>query len=96
MSHKTSSSKRKFCDHCGEFVSARTYRQHVQLYYNYNKGQWVVNDESSDEEVLPLSIEHDINFTLSGNTSKEPYSEVPLDNQETQQEQGITENTYMC
>ena len=28
------SSKRKFCDHCKEFVTLRTYRLHADLYSN--------------------------------------------------------------
>ena len=35
------SSKRKLCDHCNEFVSLRTYRQHVDLYFNKTSKKWV-------------------------------------------------------
>ena len=45
-----SSSKRKFCEHCQDFVSTRTYRQHLDLYYNKESGQWNIREESSDEE----------------------------------------------
>ena len=48
-----SSTKRKFCEHCQDFVSTRTYRQHLDLYYNKESGQWnirQIQEESSDEE----------------------------------------------
>jgi len=45
-----SSTKRKFCEHCQEFVSARTYRQHLDLYHNKETGQWNIREECSDEE----------------------------------------------
>ena len=45
-----SSNKRKFCEHCQDFVSSRTYRQHLDLYYNKESGQWNIREESSDEE----------------------------------------------
>ena len=44
------SSKRKFCEHCKDFVSSRTYRQHLDLYYNNESGQWNFQEDSSDEE----------------------------------------------
>ena len=34
-------SKRKLCDHCNEFVSLRTYRQHVDLYFNKSSKKWL-------------------------------------------------------
>lgn len=51
-SHGTSfrSTKRKFCEQCQAFVSARTYRQHLDLYYNKESVQWNIREESSDEE----------------------------------------------
>ena len=45
-----SSTKRKFCEHCQDFVSTRTYRQHLDLHYNKESGQWNTREESSDEE----------------------------------------------
>ena len=45
-----SSNKRKFCEHCQDFVSTRTYRQHLDLYYNKESGQWNIREEASDEE----------------------------------------------
>lgn len=44
-----SSNKRKFCEHCQDYVSSRTYRQHLDLYFNKESGQWY-RHESSDEE----------------------------------------------
>ena len=43
------SSNRKFCEHCQDYVSSRTYRQHLDLYYDKESGQWYKH-ESSDEE----------------------------------------------
>ena len=45
-----SSSKRKYCEHCKEFVSFRTYRQHVDLYFNKRDMRWETLNEPSDEE----------------------------------------------
>lgn len=49
-----SSTKRKFCEHCHDYVSARTYRQHFDLYYDKGRGRWY-RQESSDEESGDLS-----------------------------------------
>ena len=49
--------KRKFCEHCQEYVSPRTYRQHLDLYYNKQKEEWQKND-SSDEESSPPTGEN--------------------------------------
>ena len=43
------SRKRRFCQHCQEYVSGRTYREHYDLYFNKNTAQWETI-ESSDEE----------------------------------------------
>ena len=45
-----SSTKRKFCEHCQDFVSTRTYRQYFDLYHHKESGQWNIREESSDEE----------------------------------------------
>ena len=45
--------KRRFCEHCEEFVSLRTYREHVTLYSNKKTDQWQ-EVESSDDESLSL------------------------------------------
>ena len=42
--------KRRFCQHCQEYVSLRTYREHSDLYFNKAKDNWQ-EIESSDEEV---------------------------------------------
>lgn len=90
MSQKSFSHKRKFCDHCGDYVSARTYRQHIQLYYNIKTGRWEDNNESSDEECFPRATEHiNNNLTRSDDTLQESYSELPFENEGTQQDQGI-------
>lgn len=50
--------KRKFCEHCQDYVSARTYRQHLDLYYDNGRGQWN-RQESSGEESGDLSASED-------------------------------------
>ena len=50
----SSPGKRKFCDHCQDYVSLRTYRRHFDLYFNKEKEQWQRND-SSDEESGQIS-----------------------------------------
>ena len=42
--------KRKFCEHCQDFISPRTYGQYLDIYYNKESGQWNIREESSDEE----------------------------------------------
>ena len=45
--------KRKFCEHCGEFVALRTYRHHVQLFGGEaDAGSQDVNSSGSDEETF--------------------------------------------
>lgn len=46
----SSSNRGKFWEHCQDFVSTRTYKQHLDLYYNKESGQWNIRGESSDEE----------------------------------------------
>ena len=41
--------KRRFCPHCKENVSVRTYREHFNLYFSKEKDEWQ-KTESSDEE----------------------------------------------
>lgn len=43
------SRKRRFFQHCQEYVSGRTYREHYDLYFNKSTAQWQTI-ESSDEE----------------------------------------------
>ena len=45
-------SKWRFCQHCQEYVSTRTYREHFNLYFNKETDQWQ-KIESSDEEGSP-------------------------------------------
>ena len=40
---------RRFCPHCEENVSGRTYRDHFELYFDKEKDEWQ-KVESSDEE----------------------------------------------
>lgn len=46
----TNLKKRKFCEHCSDFVSIRTYRQHFDLFYNKDQGKWEENSDSSEDE----------------------------------------------
>jgi len=41
------SSKRKFCDHCKEFVTLRTYRLHADL-YSINASEAVYSSEEEE------------------------------------------------
>ena len=55
------SAKRKFCDHCNEFVSLRTYRQHVDLYFNKSSKKWLkCGNESSGSDVQLDDLDHHI------------------------------------
>lgn len=46
----SSSNKRKYCEHCKEFVSLRTFRQHVDLFFNKKENKWEIYGQSSEEE----------------------------------------------
>lgn len=41
--------KRRFCPHCEENVSVRTYRDHFELYFDKEKDEWQ-KVQSSDED----------------------------------------------
>ena len=41
--------KRRFCQHCQEYASTRTFREHYYLYFKRAKNEWE-ELESSDEE----------------------------------------------
>lgn len=53
-------SKRKFCDHCKEFVTLRTYRLHADLYFN--KASEPVysseDEEISRDNLEDLNVDH--------------------------------------
>ena len=56
--------KRKFCDHCGEFVSERTYRRHSDLKL-LNQGSSSDEDESlvcPDKEVVMDFMEEEQDY----------------------------------
>ena len=48
--------KRKYCDHCDEYVVLRTYRKHYKLFYNEERSVWnkIVkkSEEGSDDEYV--------------------------------------------
>lgn len=65
------SGKRKFCDHCGEFVSKRTYRRHSDLKL-LNQGLSSDEDESlvrQDRQVVMdfREEEQDDEYEVPGN-----------------------------
>ena len=39
--------ERRFCQHCDEYVSFKTYRAHKRLYYLPSSGQWISKASSS-------------------------------------------------
>ena len=45
----TDSSYRKLCGHCGEKLAARTYREHVRLYYDAVTQSWRKKRKHDDE-----------------------------------------------
>ena len=55
-----SSRKWRFCQHCQEYVSGRTYREHYDLYFKKSSAQWRTID-SSDEEG---SRQHEAHFDV--------------------------------
>ena len=71
-----SSRKRRFCQHCQEYVSGRTYREHYDLYFNKSSAQWQTL-ESSDEEG---SRRHEAHFDVLDDESLQSTS--PLANDE--------------
>ena len=54
------SSKRKFCDHCKEFVTLRTYRLHADLYSNRASEAVYSSDEEeiSRDDSENFHVEH--------------------------------------
>lgn len=60
--------KRRFCQHCQEYVSTRTYREHFNLYFNKETDQWQ-KIESSDEEGSPQAEGRDDVCDISDNIS---------------------------
>lgn len=60
--------KRRFCQHCQEYVSIRTFQAHYDLYFNKRKNEWK-KFEYSDEE-NGLQNDADLN-NISLNTTNE-------------------------
>lgn len=42
--------KRRFCEHCNDFVNDRTYRLHRSLYYDPKNQIWQLSGELSSDE----------------------------------------------
>lgn len=82
--------KRRFCQHCQEYVSVRTFRVHYDLYFNKRKNEWE-KVESSDEE-NGLQTDGDLN-NISLNTTNEEISDGcsigDQDQNETRSQPGI-------
>ena len=68
------STKRKFCEHCQDYVSSRTYRQHFDLYYDKESGEWR-KQESSGEESSDLSASEN---DWDENASESHLNETPV------------------
>ena len=56
-------SKRKFCEHCGESVSSRTYRLHAEL---YPEGTWDAEISSEEETFIDDRAEDSSHLTEAG------------------------------
>ncbi|XP_048578286.1 uncharacterized protein LOC125560596 [Nematostella vectensis] len=41
--------KRKYCEHCHQYLSLRTYRRHLSLYFDCKNKKWKCDDSSDDE-----------------------------------------------
>ena len=81
--------KRRFCQHCQEYVSIRTFRVHYDLYFNKRKNEWE-KVESSDEE-NGLQTDGDLN-NISLNTTTEESDGCSIgdqDQNETRLQPGI-------
>lgn len=76
--------KRRFCQHCREYVSTRTFREHYDLYFNRAKNEWE-KIESSDEE-SGSQTEADSN---TRNTTAGHESDGDHDQDETRSQPGI-------
>ena len=74
------STKRKFCENFPHYVSSRTYRQHFDLYYDKERGEWH-SQESSGEESSELSAsENDWNENaLEGHLNETPVATESCD-----------------
>ena len=44
--------KRRFCPHCRENVSLRTYQRHFDLYFNKGEGEWRQKESSDEDDCL--------------------------------------------
>ena len=44
--------KRRFCPHCKENVSVRTYQRHFDLYFDEEKDEWRQKESSDEDDCL--------------------------------------------
>ena len=44
--------KRRFCPHCKENVSVRTYQRHFDLYFDKEKDKWRQRESSDEDDCL--------------------------------------------
>ncbi|XP_028415167.1 uncharacterized protein LOC114538216 [Dendronephthya gigantea] len=68
------SEKRKYCGHCQEFVTLRTYRTHEKLFFIKETGIWKTCVVSSDEE-----DEHSIREHINDSSQDECEGKFPKD-----------------
>ncbi|XP_028416158.1 uncharacterized protein LOC114539750 [Dendronephthya gigantea] len=68
------SEKRKYCGHCQEFVTLRTYRTHEKLFFIKETGIWKTCVVSSDEE-----DEHSIRDDINDSSQDECEGKFPKD-----------------
>ena len=40
LAYNMSGRKRRYCEHCGENVSERTYKRHKEEFFNATTGEW--------------------------------------------------------
>lgn len=66
--------KRKFCEHCQDYVSSRTYRQHLDLYYDKERGEWRRQESSGEEGGDNFASEND----WDENASEGHLNETPV------------------
>ena len=52
--------KRRFCPHCQEHVSVRTFREHFDLYLNKEKDEWQKIESSDEEDSLHDEVRRDL------------------------------------
>ena len=76
--------KRKYCDHCNEYIDQRTFRDHRKTYYDAVTKTWQKNSNNiSDDKSINFQItevnqapsdeEDDSSANFGGNSSSNAY-----------------------